>query len=750
MIEVKPWCLICLYNEIIIISKKNNGIINSGINYHLHLKQKKLPMKNSILLTLAGLLMLITFCFPSKLLTQNYTDITQGVDTLAISGAPGPIFPYESDVVPIISGDLLVSDTGFSIFSVAKEFGEGRVIAIGHESLLADNTIQNYQNQQFLINSMNWLNSGNKQILIKNGWLNDGNLNTLKSVLMDEGYSISSTNDLISSDDLVDIDIVLFGNDWNNNLPYPVSMVNTITNFVDSGGGIFIAGLGWSFSDLAQYPMNKIAKVFGFEFVDGIMWGTDFFTEFYPDIQNLTIPGSINSLHAITDEHALDLPTVLQIAHYVRDEFTKANIYLRWAIEHLCPASDFRDLIYNTYYELLNSYPLLFKKGHSYDNIYETAMIWNRERMQYNFRSAKETSENNILEIANSLGLTNKYLEIWQDNKVLLLDNSKLDTLQLKFTRDILSMIPQELHNLGAITFRDYLGQTNTIDLGSNNFGTVNTFTTPVGEYPENQFPDDVSPGVTAIFCAAMAHEINHVVDDYYINSSDVFKTRRNQLINQAGTVGLNYLRNMNNTGYFDFFVNNPQEFFASIANQWFTDSEKVLELGLTRFDNSYKEPINQFLFFADIYSLQSDSTIFYTNDIDGNISSKNVYITRNNNGFINSITLDGEHYSFELDPNGNVISYNVELNINSVKLPVFNIFPNPANKHLYVEFTSNENAAVAISLKNIYGHTVKTKTHTDPLLNILKLDIDGLHSGVYIIIADYNGLLLKKKVIVN
>ena len=32
------------------------------------------------------------------------------------------------------------------------------------------------------------------------------------------------------------------------------------------------------------------------------------------------------------------------------------------------------------------------------------------------------------------------------------------------------------------------------------------------------------------------------------------------------------------------FFADNPQEFFASIANQWFCDSAKTVELGAVRF----------------------------------------------------------------------------------------------------------------------------------------------------------------------
>lgn len=597
--------------------------------------------------------------------SQDYSNITQGIDTITGSGLPGPIFPINSNVVPIVSGNLLSPDCGFSIFSVATTFGKGKVIAIGHEGMLSDGVIEKYDNQKFLVNSMKWLNSNKKRVLVKNGWLGDGNLKILKSNLLTEGYTMTSTNNKINSTDLMNVDIILFGNDWNNGLPYSESEVDVIKRFVENGGGVFITGLGWSFSNLEQYAMNSISKVFGFKYVNSAMWGTPFFTEFYPNIKNLTIPGSIKNLYQITKEYSSSLPSILQNNNQVREIFTKANIYLRYAVEFLPIDSELRDSIYNTYSEIISNYPSLFQKGKIYNTTSETAIIWNREIIQGNLQASKKITSQIINEIGISLGLRNEYLEIWEKNQVLLFDNSKLDSKQLKFAKDILNLIPKKLHNLGTISFSDYLGKTNTIALGNNKFGGVNTFSTPIGQFPENQFPNDVSPGITAIFCAAMAHEINHIVDAFYISSSEKFKTRKQQLINQAGTVGLNYLRNGNTTGSLDFFVNAPQEFFASIANQWFTNSEKVLELGLIRFDNDYKEPINQFLFYADVYSLGSDSTIFYKNDLNGNFSSLKVPIKRDGNGNIEGIQINNSTYDFQLDNSGNVLNYSVDKELN-------------------------------------------------------------------------------------
>ncbi len=593
--------------------------------------------------------------------SQDYGEITHLVDTVKGSDIPGSIFPFENNVVPLISGIPTSKDIDFPIFSVATTYGNGRVIAIGHEGMLADHIIVSYDNIKFAINSMNWLNSGSKRILIKMGWLSDGNLTKLKDKLENEGFIITFTSDRINSIDLTNYDIILFGNVWNDGEPYSDDEITTVVKFVEDGGGIFIAGLGWSFNNLENYAMNSISEPFGFKYVKGIMWGTSYFTEIYPETADLTLSGSLKNIQQISAQYSDNLPSVLQNNDQVRRDFTKSNIYLRWSTEFLTDESKYRDSIYSTYTQLMNDYPVLFKKGTKYDIISETSLIWNRERIHANLRSSKKLTYDLISEIGNTLGLENNYLEIWESTNVLLLDNSSLDEPQLKFAKEILTSLPRELYNLGTISFSQSLGETYTMALGSNVYGSVNTFSYRIGQYPENQFPNDVSQGVTAVYCAAMAHEINHVVDGY-IYSTDKLNSRREQLIKQAGSVSLNYLRSNVTKSNPSFFVDAPQEFFASISNQWFTDSEKVLELGLIRFDNQYKEPINQFLFFTDVYSLNTDSTIFYKNDLNGNFSSYKVPIKRDLNGNINQVKIDSIEYNFEVDNLGNVVNYSIEI----------------------------------------------------------------------------------------
>jgi cysteine-rich repeat protein len=106
------------------------------------------------------------------------------------------------------------------------------------------------------------------------------------------------------------------------------------------------------------------------------------------------------------------------------------------------------------------------------------------------------------------------------------------------------------------------------------------------------------------------------------------------------------------------FFWTYPQEFVASIANEWFASSSSTLQLGLDRFTAGYREPINQALFFAEVYSRGGPTTRFYGMDQSCHLSVEDVPVGRDTAGRINRITHGGRAYGFELDAAGNVTDF--------------------------------------------------------------------------------------------
>jgi hypothetical protein len=313
---------------------------------------------------------------------------------------------------------------------------------------------------------------------------------------------------------------------------------------------------------------------------------------------------------------------------------------------------------------LIDQYPDVLRKTATFDR--ESQPYFGMLRAQTDMvllASAPSLDFATRQQIADTLDLTGVFLDLWMDFTCLLLDNNLTDGPQRQFVYDYLNLVPTQLHNLRSITVNELLGnctpyQDGTYDIRrSSAHGGVNIFGCPIGTYSENSFPPDVLPGVVDGYCVVVAHEVNHVVDAYAVWPDAVLGPRRDALIAAAGNAHMNYLRSMFADG---FFVENPQEFFASIANQWFTDSAKTIELGLVRFDAGWLEPINQALFFAEVYSTGTNTTLFYTLDAAGALARQVVPVGRDAGGHINELAYDGQRYSFTLDEDGDVTAYTV------------------------------------------------------------------------------------------
>lgn len=274
------------------------------------------------------------------------------------------------------------------------------------------------------------------------------------------------------------------------------------------------------------------------------------------------------------------------------------------------------------------------------------------------YKTMRDIKPFNVEEFIADTGFWGEYAKIVRGHGLLVLDNNGFDSAQIGVINDLLNKVPAGLHNTTSISQHDLLGNITdsnyTIWMNFDGSSGVNIFKDKLNVL-ENQFPSDISPIEVPIFNSALQHEINHIVDGFYIENNPLLKNRKAELIARAGTTTMQYLRSMIPAGY---FVDAPQEFFASISNQYLSDSFHTLELGLQRFDNGYKEPINQFLFFTDVYSKKGTTTPFYKLDKSGNYTVTNIALARNNKGQIISLTVGNKKYSFELDQNGNILNY--------------------------------------------------------------------------------------------
>lgn len=321
------------------------------------------------------------------------------------------------------------------------------------------------------------------------------------------------------------------------------------------------------------------------------------------------------------------------------------------APESALPDSN-KKLIVNKIEEWMQDFPQLYKNSQSLSPTAYPYLALIRYQLHQIVIESSALTDTRVDTLIQMFAIQNKYALLFRKHRLYVADNLKMSSSDLDYLDNIMSSIPVELTKLRYLTNKDYFfyrDQTRDDTWGF--LGGVNTFST-VGGYQENSFPSDVSPCFTDGFCLVAAHEINHRIDPDYIEGMPRLKQRRQSLLNQAGLTDLQYLRSMVGGA---FFQSAPQEFLASIANQWFGSSRHTLELALKRFDNHYQEPINQALFFCELYSVGSDSTRFYAVDILSNFKTETAYLRRNTAGAIDQLSIRDTVITFRVDSAGNV-----------------------------------------------------------------------------------------------
>lgn len=169
-------------------------------------------------------------------------------------------------------------------FAVARDFGDGRVLVVAHDKVL--NGVASGRSEGFLRRTLAWLKGarGPQAVLISAGhceWLpNDSPDWALPELMQRWGYEVRVTNDPLHAAALADVGVLIIGNAWGN---FSDEERAAVERFVGAGGGVLLAGLGWSWqqsstepdmgcpgqtagqdvSNMATYPMNRLAAPFG-------------------------------------------------------------------------------------------------------------------------------------------------------------------------------------------------------------------------------------------------------------------------------------------------------------------------------------------------------------------------------------------------------------------------------------------------------------------------------------------------------
>jgi hypothetical protein len=596
--------------------------------------------------------------------------LCDGVRQIVCAGAPGPVFPLSEAWHVIAAGD---DDKAFpGVFAVVRLFGKGRVAMFGHSGVFVPAAVESLDTGRFLENVSRWLDPSGANVLRFTTGHGERSPNPggLVARLTNLRWKVSPVPGRISAASLADTSVLWVGDAEND---FTAEEIEAVRQFVSQGHGLWLVGLGWSWepyhpgTTLEDYPMSKLARAYEARWLRSGVVGV----ASHKDMAVLRISAGEDAIvsakaatKAIAATHSQfpddqKLADILESDPSVRRSFVRAHSLLAMITGEFPPEHPYRAGLFRYYVRLVQEHPDYYAKTRTCEPKRNPTSAWLRERVWRAWRDAVELTDAGKSEMIEAGRLSGLYRELLEKWGVVILDNKSLDQTQLDFLVHYFTVTPPELNRgLKSISVVDFLGKSATpVSLDGQPWG-VNIFGVRIAQARENSFPADVPAGEIAVFCGCAVHEVNHVVDAAIVGPSARLNARKNQLIKGAGDEPLNYLRSMLEPG---FFARNPQEFFASLSNEWFSDSEKTVMLGLRRFDSGRRHPINQALFFADVYSRGTENTVFFRADTKASIRPRTIPLHRDDKGRIDGILLGDGWHRFELDEGGRVVSHRVD-----------------------------------------------------------------------------------------
>lgn len=189
--------------------------------------------------------------------------LTDGVDSIATAGIPGPIAVYGERAFGVIAG---AQDDGALLPVVAgAEWGQGRVLAFGHGGLIGKDALADPGTGRLVLNAVRWLGGGDapRVLAVGNG--------ALAELLTAAGMTVrtSATPDAAL---LPDVDVMAI-----DAHSLRAAHVADVRAFVQRGGGLLTAGLGWGWLQLNpgktihDHPGNLVLRDMGLAWCDGML-----------------------------------------------------------------------------------------------------------------------------------------------------------------------------------------------------------------------------------------------------------------------------------------------------------------------------------------------------------------------------------------------------------------------------------------------------------------------------------------------
>jgi hypothetical protein len=313
-------------------------------------------------------------------------------------------------------------------------------------------------------------------------------------------------------------------------------------------------------------------------------------------------------------------------------------------------------------------------------------------------------SPSNRQRVADALDFQAGYERLLVDLGVLLIDNNTATPEHLAAMHQLMMAMPRAVWDVETITVAGWLGPAVKSQKIRSRSG-INIFDLPLGR-PENSFAGDAPrPGVTDVYLICLAHELAHNMLDTVGNRTRpelyerkfeglaqaagpqvVYRSPKSRGIDMAATkanfqrIGawdgdeatwrdawVNYFKGKEvfdrayTRGNVQFFLDAPQEAFATLANQYFADSQLMLDFCKVRWDAGHRSNINQFLLIADYLSEGTDNVSFYVMRPGGDLTVTPVKLIRDDQGRITQVKSKNSSGIFEYQDGSLVTGFQLE-----------------------------------------------------------------------------------------
>ena len=422
-------------------------------------------------------------------------------------------------------------------------------------------------------------------------------------------------------------------------------------------------------------------------------------------MKGIGFPSRIATLKKLLAQHDKNLGRTLKENDQTRQEIFGCLTALQADLRSGLLSSTARQKLFASLAPLSKQYPNYFSRQH-FDLEQNPHLPILAAQYWVVLLESLPDSKANRERVAAALSFESSYRTLLVDLGVIFIDNNTASEEHLDAMIRLMRQMPRSTWDVETITVAGWLGPAIKTQKIRSRSG-VNIFDLPLGR-PENSFAgDSPRPGVTDVYLICLAHEVAHNMLDTVGRKSrpDLYERKFTGLAQAAGphvvyrspaSKGIDIEATKENfrrigawngkketwrdawisyfagkpefdraysRGNVQFFLDSPQEAFATLANQYYADSGLMLEFCKKRWDTGNRTNINQFLLIAEYLSERKSRGKFFQLLPGGKMSVESVEFKRDSLERIELLESSNLRAKFSYQDNGLVTSFELTTN---------------------------------------------------------------------------------------